>query len=167
MSLIKSIIGLVLLGLVVMFIGYKFDLTYTGRVVQDGWNTQFAVTHLPEVQDQYNSHVDNIPNFAKTLLNNERVNVEIEQQDKSIKKLHFIVQDGKIANLSEGEDLNPTLKVWTTEATIDEIAAAKNPVNSLQQAMANEKITYKSLAFTTQLKVGIGKLVVKTLGLWK
>ncbi|MBI5391694.1 hypothetical protein HZB00_01700 [Candidatus Woesearchaeota archaeon] len=167
MGLIKSILSLLIVGVLLVVIAQSFDLTYTGNVVKQGFSTQAGLAQLDDLKEQYNVHLDNVPNFIKTLMKNEQANVEIAMNDQATKKLALTVEKGKIIKLAQGAHEKPTMKVWTTEKMIDEISNAEQPADALIKAIQEDRITYKALTFTGQAKVTASKVVVAVYSFWK
>jgi hypothetical protein len=155
-KLFVTIVFLSLFALIVV----GFDLGYTGNIVKDDFNTQYVITHTTDTVNEYNQNYKGIPNFVKTLFGNEKINVIIKMNDNSEKQFNLITKDGKIANYSQGLMKSPSLKVETSEKTIDLIAQSKDPANALSEAIRNKNIIIEPTGIVSGVKVQSAKTFV-------
>ncbi len=95
------------------------------------------------------------------LFGNERINIYLKVAgDKTI--IFSVVTKNKKVDSFDIEELNnPTLKVFTDEATLLAIASSSNPADALKSAVGNKKITYQAIGFFNRMKIGMIAMFVK------
>lgn len=161
MGLIRN---LIIFGLVVFFFAViivSFDLGYTGNIVRENFNTRYAVEHTDEIVNEYNHRFERIPNFAKTLLGNERINLIINMNDGSMKEYSLVTQEGKIIEYDNKLLNDYSIAVRTSERVIDSIASSKEPGNDFGNAVENGDIKIESQKLVSGIKITTAKIFVK------
>jgi len=105
-----------------------------------------------------------LPTFAQALFGDERINVYIILKNK--KKISFgaVTEKGKLKGLSQKVLNKPTLNVYTTEETVQEIQNSKEPMKTLEKALEEGKITYKAVTVGNKVKLGLAKIFLKVSG---
>jgi len=164
MGFIKNtiIVGLIVFFLVVMMI--SFDISYTGEIVGANFSASYFVAHPDEVIADYNTKFENIPNFARTLLGNERINLVINMSDGSVKNFGLITKEGKIIELNKDSLNSPTFVITTSERVIDEVAKSSNAGQDFADAILNDKIKVEGIGFMPQTKIFSAKTYLKANG---
>ncbi len=99
--------------------------------------------------------------LAGKLFGNEKVNVHITADDGSQFIVGVETKDKKVVFVREGGVEKPTLRVYTTEKVIREIMAAHEPLQALQLALQDEKITYKAVGIFNKIKFSFISLFAK------
>jgi hypothetical protein len=121
---------------------------------------------LDQVKEDYNSNIENIPGFVRKLIGTERINCYVETEGGDEVILSAITEKGMIEELKLEELEEPTMIVHTSEATIEAILEAEDPVAMLKQALKNDELTYKAQGFTKKLKWGFNSMLMKVSGLF-
>ncbi|GEM_PF-1462164 len=95
------------------------------------------------------------------LFGNEKVNVHVTADDGSEFIVGVETKNKKVMLVTEGGVEKPTLRIYTTEKVIREIVLAHDPVSALQQALQEEKITYKAVGIFNKMKFSFISLFAK------
>ena len=162
MGTIKTILGILLVGLAFFYILDAYDLTYTGQVIGDkGMSIKSLVEQQDALKEGYNANIQNVPDFIKTLFGDARVNVNIEQGNKEVIKRKIITKNGKIMNIEEGNHAKPDYQIWTTEAAVNEMLRAEKPISTFTGALSKGDITMKAFGIRAQAKLFAAKIVAK------
>ena len=111
-------------------------------------NAQIENYDPDDVKELYNKYEDKIPDFAKKLFGNERINIHI----KYYKDFYLITEDAKLLDVNEGSLDNPTLNVYTDKETADVIVTGKL---SLKEALDEGLVSYEAVGLWSKLKFGM------------
>ncbi|MGC9444707.1 MAG: hypothetical protein ACP5E9_07280 [Candidatus Methanospirareceae archaeon] len=131
-------------------------------VAQDHGDALFNV--IDPMVAVYNENVDNIP-FIKTIASNARIQAEITLNDGSVLVLGIVTDsDARVVSFTKGEITDPTIRAYTTEATVNAILSASNPVVAFQDALKSGAIRFEGVGFSSSLKVGVMKVGMKLMG---
>ncbi|MBN1455854.1 MAG: hypothetical protein JW945_06365 [Methanomicrobia archaeon] len=131
-------------------------------IAQDPGDTLF--TAIEPMVAVYNANVDKIP-FIKTVASNARINAEITLNDGSVLILGIVTDsDAKVVSFVKGEIADPTIRAYSTEATVDAILSASNPIAAFQDALESGAIRYEGVGLGNSLKVGVMKAGMWVLG---
>ena len=103
--------------------------------------------------DIYNSGVENAPGVVKTLLGDERIQVEITRADGTFLMAGLETKNAVIVGTIEGEIENPTIVVEAEEEAITRVYESDDPVAAFQEAKDQGKISVRGTTFTSKLKV--------------
>jgi pectin methylesterase-like acyl-CoA thioesterase len=103
--------------------------------------------------DIYNSGVENAPGVVKTLLGDERIQVEIARADGTFLMAGLETKNAVIVGTIEGEIENPTIVVEAEEEAITRVYESDDPVAAFQEAKDQGKISVRGTTFTSKLKV--------------
>ncbi len=158
---IKKIAFFILLAFFVISIMAMFDLKYTGNIVKEGFTAKYALEHTNEAISGYNKNFENIPNFAKTLFGNERVDLMITMNNGSLEELFFITKNGKIIEYSSNHLQDITIVVEITEEVFDLISSSQKPSNDFAKAMKENKLKVKPKRMASRFKVFAAKSYFK------
>ena len=161
MSFIKNTLFLIIAVFFIVSLLIAFDPSYTGNIVKENFSARYAFDHAEETINDYNSNFENLPNLARTLLGNERINLTVNMNDNSIKQLGLITKNGKIISYSKKTLENPTVYVTLSEDTMNSISFSSNPSKDFANAIQNKDISIESKRTVTGIKVYISKLFLK------
>jgi len=103
--------------------------------------------------DIYNSGVENAPGVVKTLLGDERIQVEITRADGTFLMAGLETKSAVIVGTIEGEIEDPTIVVKAEEEAITRVYESDDPVAAFQEAKDRGKISVRGTTFTSKLKV--------------
>jgi len=96
--------------------------------------------------------------LSKNFLIGERINVHITKKDGIEKSFGATAAQGNIKITSLFE--NPTLSVYSSESTINDIRSAENPKAAAAAALKNKEIVVKGNKFQTAIKVFFFKIAL-------
>jgi len=114
----------------------------------------------------YNDNVDKIP-MLQTFIGAERIRAEITLNDGSAFIFGITTDsDAKVTGLEKGEIADPTIKAYTTEATVRSILASSTPVTAFEQALETGTIRFEGVGFGNTIKLGVMKVGLKLVGLF-
>jgi len=114
----------------------------------------------------YNQNVDKIP-MLQTFIGAERIRAEITLNDGSA--FIFVIttdSDARVTSLEKGEIADPTIKAYTTEATVRSILASSTPVTAFETALETGTIRFEGVGFGNTIKLGLMKVGLKLMGLF-
>lgn len=103
--------------------------------------------------DLYNSGVENAPGVVKTLLGDERIQVEIIRADGTKLMAGLETENAVIVNATEGEIEDPTMVVEAEEEAVMGVYQADDPVAAFEEAEKKGEISVRGTTFTARLKV--------------
>jgi pectin methylesterase-like acyl-CoA thioesterase len=103
--------------------------------------------------DLYNSGVENAPGVVKTLLGDEKIQVEITRADGTALMAGLETKNAVIVNAIEGEIEDPTIVIDASEEAITWVYQADDPVAAFEEAKKEGEISIRGTTFTSKLKV--------------
>jgi hypothetical protein len=101
----------------------------------------------------YNLGAENAPDILKTLLGDERVQIEISKSEGTVLMVGLETKGGVVVNTTKGEIEDPTIVVNATEDAITRVCESGAPVAAFQEAQARGEISVRGTTFTARLKV--------------
>ncbi len=116
-----------------------------GKIVKEK-NDLLVSDFATQFQDQ------ELPEFAKKLFYNERINIHITGEETIV--LGIITDKGRITTISEQPVDEPTLNIYATTEAIEKIMAAEEPLLRFQQALQQKEIRYEGVGITKKMKFG-------------
>ena len=131
---------------------HSFSFTPTGMVVAEITSIDQALGDLDGAKDLYNANLVNVPNFVKTVLGSETINLTIKNDDGSDLHLSVVAQGGAITTISTEEVGDYTMDMMTDEETINAIIASDDQVTALRDAIKIGKVTYAPRTVGTAIK---------------
>ena len=119
---------------------------------------------IEEAVATYNeNYADKVPGLVATIVSDERVNVNISTDNGNL--IYGAVLDGlTVTSVQEGGVENPTLRVYASTDTLEEIAAAENPRKRGVKALKSGEIEYKTVGFFRTIKFGVVTTLIKIFG---
>jgi hypothetical protein len=103
--------------------------------------------------DTYNSRIDNAPDVLKGLLGDERVNINITQNDGSILSTGFVVENARVEDVVDGGIDDPTITVVTTESAINNIKSSDDPIAAFQEERDVGQVRIEGKSLATRVKL--------------
>lgn len=140
-------------------------ITASFTVAEDEIDFSQLEENIDLVKSTYNENLDNIPGFVKTIIGNERINVNIQMNDGKQVILGAVTKNAALEELKVGQISDPTLNIYLTESAIQKIGESSNPVDTLEEAIKNDEITYKAVGIFKKMKFGVVSTAVK-MGYW-
>ncbi|MBO8181293.1 MAG: hypothetical protein H0Z28_00700 [Archaeoglobus sp.] len=112
---------------------------------------------LVEKKDEYNENVNAVPGMIKSIIGNERINIEIAREDGTTLVVGAVTRDAYVAEFTEGGISNPTIRAWTTEKVVREIIGSNDIVNAAMDAINSGDVNYEGVSLVKILKINIMK----------
>ncbi|HII07093.1 MAG TPA: hypothetical protein HA349_07240 [Methanotrichaceae archaeon] len=103
--------------------------------------------------DTYNSGVENAPGIVKTLLGDERIQVNISRANGTTLQAGIETKNAVIVKTIDGEIEDPTIVVEAEEEAVAKVYESDDPVEAFQQAQKQGEISIRGTTFTAKLKV--------------
>lgn len=100
----------------------------------------------------YNENLDKVPGFVKKNFGNERINLYVDGE----KFVGLVGQNGTIKEYSRGGVEKPTLNVYTTGETIDQLLDGEK---GILETIKDKSIRYEGVGFGGKIKFGIIKFL--------
>lgn len=152
MSSFKEIIffGLFLFFLAVVF--SSFSLSYTGNIVKENFSAQELLQNPDPIINDYNSRFENIPQFAKNLLGNEKINLIVILANNQTKNLALTTKEGKIIEYKSELYKDAAFTITTSAETIDKIAKAGDPKTEFKTNVLKNNIKIEPNGFEQTVK---------------
>ena len=113
----------------------------------------FTFENVQHGVEIYNAGVANAPGVVKTLLGDERIQVEISRGNETPLLAGLETENAVIVNAIEGEIENPTIVLEASEEAITRVYQAEDPVAAFEEAKKEGEISVRGTTFTSKLKV--------------
>jgi hypothetical protein len=112
---------------------------------------------LDQFREVANSNTDKIPDFVETLVGNQNINIHLEDTNQTVS---IQTTGTAVAEASFDSWNNPTLVVWTEEATVQELMNSTTPRTDLEQALESGDISYEVNGLVNQLKFFFAQTII-------
>ncbi|MFC2174810.1 hypothetical protein ACFLQ2_02975 [archaeon] len=120
---------------------------------------------LNYIKNTYNSNIDLLPQFVKSVIGNENLHIYYTTSDGSTHEYAAITKDAMITEAANWVDANgdgnhdpwavkgmsPSMELRVTEATLLQIASSSDPLKALQKAWGKD-IKFKGLGIIPGVK---------------
>lgn len=103
--------------------------------------------------DEYNLGVKNAPGVVKTLLGDERIEINISRSDGTALYAGLETKNAVVVKTAEGGITDPTILVVGTEEAVVGVLASDDPVAAFQQAQNRGEISITGTTLSARLKV--------------
>jgi hypothetical protein len=117
--------------------------------------------NLMEVKDILNYNFETAPSPVKAIFKKERITTEITLDNGETKMIGIETADGAVLDVFDGEMTNPTMKVFTSEETIENIIESENPAEKTLDAFNNGDIRYEGVGIRKKAKVVLLRVALK------
>ena len=154
---------IVLLCFTMIAIDYH-ETPYTGFAVYSGVAVDDMVNNLDDTKTSFNKNVEYMPDYAKTVFGNERINLNITRESGEVNIVGIITEEGVVVEMVNGSIENATLNIQTDEKTINEIVESEDQITTFREAFDEEEIEFKATRFGLKVKMWFAKLVLKIMG---
>lgn len=104
--------------------------------------------------DSYNSRIDNAPAILKGIVGNERIELDITNNDGSVNKFGFETENARITRTVEGGISDPTISINATEDAMNRIRSSDDPLSTFQQERNFGGIDIEGRTLATKVKLG-------------
>lgn len=105
--------------------------------------------------DAYNTNIDQAPQILRDLLGSEMVDIEITMRNGTIYRLGLETLDGRIIQSYPGGIDDYTIKIQTSESTIDQVVSSQDHVAAFKEAKNKGDIKIEAAKLTTRLKIAL------------
>ncbi len=102
----------------------------------------------------YNSRVDSAPEVIKSLVGNERVELNVINGSR-VYKVGFETENARVSRIVEGGIDNPSITVNTTADAIERIKSSSDPVAEFQKERADRQVDVTGHTMITQFKLDL------------
>ncbi|RLI82137.1 hypothetical protein DRP07_05800 [Archaeoglobales archaeon] len=109
---------------------------------------------LVEKKDEYNENVNAVPGMIKSIIGNERINIEIACEDGTL-IVGAATENAYVTEFAKSGISDPTIRAWTTEKVVREVVESKDFVNAVMNAIKSGDIKYEGVGFVKSLKINI------------
>jgi hypothetical protein len=150
--------------LIVLLLATALTVLVPSVVGVNGGDALFA--EIESMVPVYNQNVDKIP-MLQTFIGAERIRAEITLNDGSALIFGITTDsDARVTSLEKGEIADPTIKAYTTEATVRSILASSTPVTAFEDALETGTISFEGVGLGNTIKLGLMKVGLKLVGLF-
>ena len=121
-------------------------------------NSVYALEPDPELGDSLEGQ--ELPDYAKKIFGDQKINVYIDE----VIFYHIVIEDGVIIEFDVEEINNPTMNMYSSELTFQEIQDSEDPGNAFINAINEDKITYKAVGFFNKIRfsfINFGRNILK------
>jgi len=115
----------------------------------------FESTGVNDYVTYYNNDISNAPGPLKSLVGNERVDINITLNNGSVYEVGFETENAKIVRTVPGGIEDPTITVDTTESAINSIKSSSDPVGAFETAMKYGQVDIQGHTLTTRAKLAL------------
>ncbi len=105
--------------------------------------------------DAYNTNIDQAPQILRDLLGSEVVDIEITMKNGTIYRLGLETLAGRIIQSYPGGIDDYTIKIKTSESTIDQVVSSQDHVAAFKEAKNKGDIKIEAAKLTTRLKIAL------------
>lgn len=102
----------------------------------------------------YNNRVDSAPEVIKSLVGNERVELNVFN-DSRVYKVGIETENAMVSRIVEGGIDNPSITINATEDAIKRIKGSSDPIAEFQKERTNRQVDVTGHTWTTQLKLNL------------
>lgn len=132
---------------------FKFVLILTLALAASAPASALTFESLQHGVDLYNSGMENAPGVVKTLLGDERIQIEVTRPDGTALVAGLETEKAVVVNLTAGEINNPTIVVEAREDAIKRIYESDDPAAAFQEARDLGEITITGTTWSAKAKV--------------
>ncbi len=101
----------------------------------------------------YNASMENAPDLVKSLLGDERIEINIIRENGTILVAGLYMENALVVKTVEGEMDSPTVVIEGKEDSISRILDAEDPVEVFQQAWNDGEIRITGKTFKAKFKI--------------
>jgi hypothetical protein len=115
----------------------------------------FESTDANDYVTYYNNDISNAPSVLRSLVGNERVDINIIMNNGSVYEVGFETEDARIVRTVPGGIEDPTITVDTTESAINSIKSSSDPVGAFETARNYGQVEIEGHTITTKAKLAL------------
>lgn len=138
----------------ITFMRYVLSLMAIVLVLQAA-DALFETKSPQDYIDAYNTNIDQAPQILRDLLGSEMVDIEITMRNGTVYRLGLETLDGRIIQSYPGGIDDYTIKIQTSESTIDQVVSSQDHVAAFKEAKNKGDIKIEAAKLTTRLKIAL------------
>jgi len=115
--------------------------------------TAISEEDMAQIEDFKELEGEKLTGLANAMFHDERINLYITNDQDTVLTLHVITEKGEVTKFDQGTATEPTISVYTSKETINNIQNSESPLDALQEALKNEDISYETDKFGKKLKL--------------
>ena len=118
--------------------------------------TEYLVPWVVQASSRdFNDQVNRVPEFLRSILGTERINLKIILENGNIIRTGFKLENGKITGAAKGGLRNPTVILTATERAMRRIERSRDPLAALQKERRIGGIAIVGRNTGSQLKLNV------------
>ena len=94
--------------------------------------------------DSYNRNIDRAPEVLKTIMGDERINLEVTRENASTFRVGLDMKSARINRTLEGGWTDPTITIKASEEAINNIRLSKEPIVAFEKERDADRITFEA-----------------------
>ena len=94
--------------------------------------------------DSYNRNIDRAPEVLKTIMGDERINLEVPRNNASVFRLGLDMKSARINGTIEGGWADPSITINASEEAINSIRMSKEPIVAFEKERDAGRITFEA-----------------------
>jgi hypothetical protein len=103
--------------------------------------------------DAYNKNIDKAPAILKSIMGNEKINLDITRDDGSVFRVGLDVVGGRINDTIIGDWNDPSITITSTESAINDTRLSKDPITTFQNERNQGQITFEAKGLLAKAKL--------------
>jgi len=107
-----------------------------------------------------------LPKPLAAIMGNERIQCIVSMNDGGDFLMFVVTKEGKVESVDVNEGTDPTLKVFSSQATIEKIIISDDQAKAMSDALDSEEIRYEAVGFFNSIKFGALSIIAKIMGLF-
>lgn len=111
------------------------------------------------ILNEANKEAERIPELAKMLFGNERINVKISFKSGRKETIGLVLQNSRATGVKLGRISGETMEVAIKEETIRQIISSKSPENEFVGAIMDGRIQVKAKSLGASITLGIFSII--------
>lgn len=126
--------------------------------------TADVVSDLKLKVNEYNENTFQVPSFLKSIFGNEVIRLVITTGDGNDIYIKAVTENGYITTFEEVEEdteIDQTLNVRASEATVQSVLASDDPVTAFIDAMESGEITVEPVGFVNTITFTVANVALK------
>ena len=103
--------------------------------------------------DSYNRNIDRAPDILKTILGDERINLEVTRDNASTFRVGLDMKSARINKTIEGGWEDSTITINASEEAINNIRLSKEPIAAFEKERDAGRITFEASDLIARAKL--------------
>ena len=103
--------------------------------------------------DTYNRNIDRAPEVLKSILGDEKINLEVLRKNASTFQVGLDVKSARIDRIIEGGWDDPSITITASEEAIDNVRLSNDPIGAFEKERDAGSITFKANNLISRAKL--------------